>query len=233
MRKKLLSLLAIGMSAIMSIAALGANSPSGVQIVEHNLGDDYKLTVSTDHDSDYYSTDAGKESKTWIEFLEKNGNLKDLLANVNVHSNVPAGTDLERLVLVDGSAYDIVVKKDGEVVAWDQPAQIVVNFPMMVPGNDYFVLWGDAKDGIWIASVEGTVGGSAQSLNGAVLADMTAPTVSGQNVTIDYNSLTGGFFALLYKTTSGGTGDVNPVVPVLAGIVVVSAAVIIFRRKRA
>ncbi len=220
------------MSAVMSIATMAAGSTKGVEIVKHNLGDEYNLSVSTDHSDAQYSSDKSKDSKTWIEFLEKNGNLKDLLENAHIHSNIPEGTDLERLVLVDGSAYDIIVKKDGDIIEWNDPAQIEVLFPMITKGYTYYLVWGDDVDGIWIAMIEGKPGETSVSVNGAVLADMNAPTVSGQTVTVDYNSLKGGFFALLYKTESS-TGDVNPVVPVLAGIVVVSAAVIISRRKRA
>lgn len=230
MRKRLLGILAVAMSAIMSVATIGAESPSGVRVVEHNLGDEYTITLETDHTAAYYDTANGQKLKQSLETVDKTG-LKGAFDNLVVDSNVPEGLDIERLVLVQNS-YDIVVRKNGEEVNYNKPAKLVVEFPMMVKGYEYYLLFGDEVDGVHLAKVEGEVGGSSTSSNGAVLADMAVPTVSGQEITINYNSLTGSYLALFYKTESS-TGDVNPVVPVLAGIVVVSAAVIIFRRKRA
>jgi len=205
MKKRFSGVIALVMSAIMSVSAMAAGSVAGTAVTSSTAGDGYVISFEATDVSSYLSGATFADGKSADDYKAAS----------------------------EGDAGKIVVKNTvGDIVEFTSAADVVISFPDITDGVKYAILAGDKASGYQMFEL-GTASVSTSS-NGAVLADMTAPTLSGQDVTIHYNDLTDAIAALyIVKDTTSTTGDVNPVIPVLAGVVVVSAAVLMFRKKRA
>ncbi|MCR5743025.1 MAG: LPXTG cell wall anchor domain-containing protein [Lachnospiraceae bacterium] len=205
MKKRFAGVVALAMSAIMSVAAMAAGSISGTEVKSSTVESGYTITFEA-------------------------GDISDIFTDVTYPTGKSAS---DYTSASDSDAGKFVVKDStGAVVSYAKAVDVTITFPDITNGVTYALGWGDKTDGYMVSELgEASV---ATASNGEVLADITAPTLSGQDVTIHFNDLTDAV-AVLYvvKASTSTTGDVNPVIPVLAGVVVVSAAVLMFRKKRA